>query len=114
MYWLSNLSPCPITIDGYDSSDAYSILQEVDTTPVEDSIALNKPRSEIRKPSRYTDVVAYALPVADDNILMNFRETTKSSKSTYWKVAIDDEMQSLQKNKAWDLVKLPKRKKSIG
>ena len=64
----------PIAADGFDSSDVDSALQEVETTPVEDSIIVNMPRREIRMPARYTDMVAYALPVADDGIPVNFKE----------------------------------------
>ena len=31
-----------------------------------------------------------------------------------WKEAMDDEMESLHKNEAWDLVELPAGRKSIG
>ena len=88
----------PIAVDGSDNSDANLVLQEVKTTLVEDSITLNRPMREIIKLAWYTDMVAYALPVADNNILVNFKEATKISKSAYWQVAMDDEMQSLQKN----------------
>ena len=62
-----------IAADGSDNSDADSASQEVKTTPVEDSITLNKLRKEIRKSARYTDMVAYALPVVDDDIPVNFK-----------------------------------------
>ena len=57
--------------------------------------------------------MTYALPLVDDDILVNFREATKGSESAYWQVAMEDKMQSLQKNQTWDLVKLPKGKKAI-
>ena len=31
-------------------------------------IAVNKPRCEIRKPTRYNDTMAYALPIVDDDV----------------------------------------------
>ena len=79
----SQVETSPIAADGSDSSDADSASQEVETTPVEDSIAVNRPIREIRKLAHYTDMVAYALPIADDNIPMNFREATKISECAY-------------------------------
>ena len=75
---------------------------------------MNMPRREIRMPARYTDMVAYALPVAEDDILVNFKEAIKCSESADWQVAMEDEMKSLKKSQTWDLVKLPKGKKAIG
>ena len=91
----SQVETSPIAADGSDNSDADFVLQEVDTPPVEESIALNMPMREIRKPVWYTNIVAYALPVADDDIPVNFIEVTKSFESAYWHVSMDDEMQSL-------------------
>ena len=82
----------PIAADGSDSSDANSILQEVETHPVEEFIALNRPKGEIRKPTHYTNMAAYALPAVDDDILVNLRKATKCSESAYWQVAMEDEM----------------------
>ena len=91
----SQVKTSPIVADRSDSSDSDSALQEVETTPVEDSIAVNRPRREIRMPTRYTDMMVYALPIVDDDISVNFSEATKSSESTYWQVTMDDEMQYL-------------------
>ena len=88
----------PIAADGSNNSDEDLNLQELETTPVEDSIALNMPRREMRKPACYTNIVEYALLVAEDDILVNFREATKSAESAYLQVAMDNEMQSLKKN----------------
>ena len=63
----SQVETSPIAADGSDSSDADSVLQEVETLLVEESFALNMPMREIRKLTRYTDMMAYALPVADDD-----------------------------------------------
>ena len=69
----------PIAAYDSDSLDEDLDLQEVKTTPVEDSIALNSPRREIRKSTRYTDMVPHALRVADDT-LTNYREKPKALK----------------------------------
>ena len=59
-------------------------------------------------------VVAYALPVVDDNIPNIFSESLRSSKSGQWKLAMKEEMKSLHHNWTWELVKLSKGKRSIG
>jgi len=58
-------------------------------------------------------MVAYALPVVDD-IPSTYPEAILSSKSGNWAGAMEEEMQSLKKNKTWKLAQLPKGKKAIG
>lgn len=43
-----------------------------------ESIAATRPRREIRKPARYTDMVAFALPVIDDDVPCTYREAMQS------------------------------------
>ena len=59
------------------------------------------------------DMVAYAHPVVDD-VPSTYREALRSSETVEWEKAMVEEMQSLHKNKTWELVKLPKEKKAIG
>ncbi|KAG8367767.1 hypothetical protein BUALT_Bualt16G0107000 [Buddleja alternifolia] len=56
-----------------------------------ESIAISKPKRTIKKPARFDDMVACASAIA-----------------------ADDEMQSLHKNRTWELVSLPKGTKAIG
>ncbi len=79
-----------------------------------DSIAVNRPRREIRKPAQFTDTVAYALPITDDDILLTYREAISNLEKAKWKEAMGEEMHSLYKNETWELVHLPKGKKAIG
>ena len=55
-------------------------------------------------------MVAYALPVTDDDVPETYREAAQSADSAKWKKAMDEEMGSLSKNQTWDLVQLPKGK----
>ncbi|KAH9782721.1 Integrase catalytic domain-containing protein [Citrus sinensis] len=89
------------------------IIDDVDN---DDFIATRRPRREIKKPGWLTKdmVVAYALPVIDDDIPNTFGEALCSSKSDQWKLAIEEEMKSLHQNQTWELVKLPKGKRAIG
>ncbi|KAI9196429.1 hypothetical protein LWI28_023860 [Acer negundo] len=58
------------TVDGPDDQDEISVEVE-DSAPLSEirqqpeSIATSRPKRDIRKPARYTDMVAYALPVID-------------------------------------------------
>ncbi|KAI9186129.1 hypothetical protein LWI28_014044 [Acer negundo] len=60
------------TVDGPDDQDEISVEVE-DSAPLSEirqqpeSIATSRPKRDIRKPARYTDMVAYALPVTDAN-----------------------------------------------
>ena len=59
------------------------------------------------------DMVAYALPVVDD-VPSTYPKVILSSESGNWTGAMEEEMQSLKKNKTWKLAQLPKGKKAIG
>nr|CDN96898.1 putative Ty-1 copia retrotransposon [Phaseolus vulgaris] len=76
-------------------------------------IAVRRQRRDIQKPARFMDMVAYALPVVDD-IPSTYPGVILSSESGNWAGAMEEEMQSLKKNKTWKLTQLPKGKKAIG
>ncbi|KAG8499189.1 hypothetical protein CXB51_005621 [Gossypium anomalum] len=67
-----------------------------------------------RVPSRGGD---YALNVAEDidanQEPSNYSEAISCEDSEKWMFAMQEEMESLHKNKTWDLVKLPKGKKTV-
>ncbi|KAG8503402.1 hypothetical protein CXB51_001378 [Gossypium anomalum] len=83
------------------------------------SIAKNRTRREIKPPKKYAeaDLVAYALNVAEDidanQEPSNYSEAISCEDSEKWMFAMQEEMESLHKNKTWDLVKLPKGKKTV-
>ena len=58
-------------------------------------------------------MVSFAL-VTNGGDPFTFKEATDRKDNDKWLVAILKEMESLQKNKTWELVKLPKGKKAIG
>ncbi|KAG8480261.1 hypothetical protein CXB51_024850 [Gossypium anomalum] len=78
------------------------------------SIAKNRTKREIKPPKKYAeaDLVAYALNVAEDidanQEPSNYSEAISCEDSEKWMFAMQKEMESLHKNKTWDLVKLPK------
>ncbi|KAG8478507.1 hypothetical protein CXB51_028390 [Gossypium anomalum] len=83
------------------------------------SIAKNRTRREIKPPKKYAeaDLVAYTLNVAEDidanQEPSNYSEASSCEDSEKWMFAMQEEMESLYKNKTWDLVKLPKGKKTV-
>ena len=100
----------PANIEGTNDEEVSTqeLLQQ------QDSIAYRRPRREIRKPARFDDMVAYALPIADDDVPSTYTEAISNSDGVKWKQAMNEEMQSLHKNRTWELVRLPKGKKAIG
>ncbi|KAL3821238.1 hypothetical protein ACJIZ3_007143 [Penstemon smallii] len=81
---------------------------------VEESIATSKPKRTIRKPARFTDLVAYALPIVSEDIPTTHKEAMHSTERAEWNKAMEEEMDSFHKNKTWELVKLPEGKRAIG
>ena len=62
------------------------------------SIAVRRSKREIRKPARYVDAVAYALPFVEEDIPSTYKEAMCTSESGDWKKVMDEKMQSLHKN----------------
>ncbi|KAH9665312.1 hypothetical protein KPL70_020298 [Citrus sinensis] len=98
------------------SSDVPQNEETIDDVDDDDFIATRRPRREIKKPGWLTKdmVVAYALPVIDDDIPNTFGEALRNNESDQWKIAMEEEMKSLNQNQTWELVKLPKGKRAIG
>ncbi|KAI3472951.1 hypothetical protein Pfo_029197 [Paulownia fortunei] len=97
-----------------DLSDEEEEVQTQESLEQPEPIAMRRPRREIHKPARFTDMVAYAFPIVDDDVPSTFQDAVRSSESEKWKGAMEEEMQSLQKNKTWKVTQLPKGKKAIG
>ena len=82
------------------------------------SIANDRPRRVIKAPRRYddeeADIVAYALEVAEGiDEPSTYSEAVSSVDSEKWIMAMQEEMESLQKNKTWELGELPKGKRVV-
>ncbi|KAG8488507.1 hypothetical protein CXB51_016436 [Gossypium anomalum] len=83
------------------------------------SIAKNRTRREIKPPKKYAeaDLVAYALNVAEDidanQEPSNYSKAVSCEDSEKLMFTMQEEMESLHKNRTWDLVKLPKGKKAV-
>jgi len=71
---------------------------------------------ERRQPERYSPYTFYsnfALSITDDDP-ETVKEVVDSEDGKLWKETMVDEMASLHKNEAWDLVELSARRKPIG
>lgn len=82
-------------------------------------LARDRKRRETKLPSKYDDfdVVAYALSAASDienDEPKSYQEAMRSKERIQWGLANDEEMDSLNKNKTWDIVEKPVKKRVIG
>nr|GEV48213.1 putative polyprotein [Tanacetum cinerariifolium] len=93
-------------------------------TGVEDFIAVRQEKRNAPRQARYAgcvntydiDYVVYALAVGDDigsDDPKTYKEAMASKDAENWIIAMNEEIQSLEKNKTWDLVTLPKGVKPV-
>ncbi|GJU24241.1 reverse transcriptase domain-containing protein [Tanacetum coccineum] len=80
------------------------------------SIAHDRPRRNSKAHSQFSfeDYVAYALQVAEEVETLEpttYREAITSKESDMWSAAMGEEIEYLHKNKTWELVQLPERRK---
>ena len=68
---------------------------------------------ERNPPERYTDFVSSIL-FSDDGEPSYFQEAIDYVDNAKWKMEMKEEMDSLERNKIWELVELPKDRKIVG
>jgi len=96
--------------------ESYSVAEEESEDEEPQTLAVRRSVRERRQPERYSPSVFYsnfALSVTDDDP-RTVKEVVDSEDGKLWKRDMVDEMESLHKNEAWDLVKLSARRKPIG
>jgi hypothetical protein len=97
--------------DEADSTEEHESEEEDPHTPV-----LRRSDRERRLPERYSPPdfrSNFALSITDDDP-RTVREAVDSEDGNLWKRAMEEEMASLDKNEAWDLVEFPTGRKPIG
>ncbi|KAH9666232.1 hypothetical protein KPL70_020569 [Citrus sinensis] len=99
--------------DSPSTEDDEEVLTQ-EPSQQQELIAYRRSHTEICRPARFVDMVAYALPIIDDDVPSTYREAVSNLESIQWKKAMNEEMQSLYKNETWELDALPKEKKAIG
>ena len=82
-------------------------------------MAKNRTRKQIKPPQRYAyaNLAAYALSVVEsieNEEPKTYHEVITSRETTQWIVAMNEEIESLQKNHTWQQVEKPKNKKIVG
>lgn len=65
-------------------------------------------------PRRYDDYVTSVALTTNNDEPLCYQEAVQGSKSEKWKEVMKDEMMALDKNDTWDLVELPKDRKTMG
>eukprot|EP00253_Pinus_taeda_P030986 PITA_30986 len=97
-----------------EESDSVAEEESEDEEP--QTPAVRRSARERRQPERYSASAFcsnFALSVTDDDP-RTVKEAVDSEDGKLWKEAMVDEMASLHKNEAWDLVELPAGRKPIG
>ena len=95
----------------YDSMEEVESKEDEPHTPV-----LRRSSQEIRKLERYSPpdfCTHFAMSITDDDP-KNVNEIVNSEDSDLWKKAMDEEMYSLDKNEAWNIVNYQLGEKSLG
>ncbi|KAG9450795.1 hypothetical protein H6P81_010760 [Aristolochia fimbriata] len=81
-----------------EESDEEEVLTQ-EPRQQSEPIAVRRERREIHKPARFTDMVAYALPVVDD-VPCTYPEAIRSSESERWASAMEEEIELVAKGYA--------------
>lgn len=106
-------STFPFTIDDDDvnKDPSNDVSENQCTSPSasqSDSHYNFRPRNALKPPARYD------LNIADILTPQTYEEAISSPQAENWKEAINDELNSLEKNQTWELVPLPKDSNVIG
>jgi len=95
-------------------------IDQLDETPLTQyNLARDRTRRQIKPPQRYAqaDVDSFALSVVEDieaQDPITYCETITGNESSQWIGAMNEELESLYKNRTWELVKPLKGQKVIG
>jgi hypothetical protein len=108
----NNRSAVQMELDELESQpeeESHGSDEELDSTRIE------RPKRNKRPPVRYgfDDLVSYALITSSEDP-STFQEAIDNTEKDKWMETMVEEMESLSKNKTWELTKLPKGKKPIG
>ena len=90
-----------------DDDDIQQIVDEPQTT-LRRSTRVRVP------PRRYDDFVSSVSLSTNDDEPSCYQEAIKGSNSDKWKEAMKDEMKALERNATWDLVEIPRDRKTVG
>ena len=84
---------------------------------VEEVPDLRRSQRTIKKPSRFYNNYVYSgciyVHYCSADSPVSFKEAIESDETNFWMDAMNKEMNSLEKNKTWELVEKPKNKKVL-
>ncbi|GJX03559.1 retrotransposon protein, putative, ty1-copia subclass [Tanacetum coccineum] len=118
---LNNHTPEEDQIDQEDGDDEDAGDHETDQTPdlTDYQLARDRERRTRTKPLRFQDesnMAAYAFAAAEEEDThepLTYQEAVACEDSSKWKAAMEEEMDSLRKNKTWELVDHPAGQKLV-
>eukprot|EP00253_Pinus_taeda_P021000 PITA_21000 len=82
--------------------------------PVQQPVSLRRSTRERKIPKRYEDSASSFSLITNDGEPSCYQEAVDDTDSEKWKVAMEEEMDSLAKNNTWDLVELPEGRSVVG
>ncbi len=82
--------------------------------PVQQPVTLRRSTRERKTPKRYEDFASSFALITEDGEPSCYQEAVDDTDSEKWKVAMEEEMDSLAKNNTWDLVELPEGRSVVG
>jgi hypothetical protein len=95
-----------------DSSTYVPTTTHEDAEPREPIIYLRRLSRTVKPPQRFTLLLNYIL-LTDGGEPLTYEESLQDGNSSKWELAMKDEMDSLLKNKTWELTTLPEGKKAL-
>eukprot|EP00253_Pinus_taeda_P024593 PITA_24593 len=126
--YLVNISPSSALEDKTPQEEPekieFELKEEESDSRVEEESKYEEPQTPVvrilvqerRQPQRYSTssfCSNFSFSITNDDPI-TMKEAVDSEDGKLWKEAMDDEMEYLHKNEAWDLVELPAGRKPIG
>ena len=82
--------------------------------PVQQPVTLRRSTRERKTPKRYQDSASSFALITGDGEPSCYQEATDDTDNKKWKMAMEEQMDSLAKNNTWDLVELPEGRSVVG
>jgi hypothetical protein len=105
--------------DTRNQEEAFDDKEVIDVEDIQENEEIPQPTPRIstwerNPPKRYTDFVSSVVLITNDGEPSCYQEAINDIDYAKWKMEMKEEMDSLVKNKTWDLVELPKDRKVVG
>eukprot|EP00253_Pinus_taeda_P022102 PITA_22102 len=98
-----------------DTKEAVEASEPVQISKlVQQPVSLRRSTRERKIPKRYEDSASSFSLITEHGEPSCYQEAVDDTDSEKWKVAMEEEMNSLAKNNTWDLVELPEARSVVG